>query len=204
VRMRVRVSVRCRHVVRCVWEMKRINIARTETQMFVVCRAGVSRELVSPCCRFPVGSAPLLPPPRPDALFPDRTVVPRGVDGGAAPCVLVMDPPIPRGDTLMYVSCLFGLSAGDACPVLAADPERSRPGVARFSFAFMFILMFVRSLLGSRSVVVRWMFRFCTVVIRVFLGVWFELVRFSFCVLGLLVLCMLCAWSVLGRYLVGT
>jgi hypothetical protein len=69
VRMRVRVSVRCRHVVRCVWEIKRINIARTETHMLLVRRPEVSRELVSPCRRFPVGSAPLLPPPRPDALF---------------------------------------------------------------------------------------------------------------------------------------
>jgi hypothetical protein len=147
VRMRVRVSVRCRHVVRCLWEIKRINIARTETQMFVVRRAGVSR-------------------------------------------------------------FLFRLSAGDACPVLAADPERLRPGVARFSFAFMFIWMFVRSLLGSRSVVVRWMFRFCTVVIRVFLGVCSELVRgvlgvFSGssrgrCSWGVVGVSLGCSWGVVG------
>jgi hypothetical protein len=68
--------------------------------------------------------------------------------------MLVTDPPIPRGDALVYVSCLFGFSAGDACPVLAAGPERLRPGVVRILFVFMFISMFVRSLLGSRSVVV--------------------------------------------------
>jgi hypothetical protein len=85
--------------------------------------------------------------------------------------MLVTDPPIPWGGALVYVSCLFWISAGDACPVLAASPERLRPGVVRILFAFMFISMFVQSLLDSRSVVVRWMFGVCTVVIRVFLGV---------------------------------
>ena len=53
--------------------------------------------------------------------------------------MLVTDPWIPRGDSLVYDSFFLGLLA---CPVLGADPERLRPGFVGFSFAFTFILVF--------------------------------------------------------------
>ena len=83
--VRLRVSAR-RHVVVCVYEIRRANITRNETQMFVrllvpvgSCSLllGASRELLSLDDRLlePLALSPLPPslPPRP----PDRPCVPR-------------------------------------------------------------------------------------------------------------------------------
>jgi hypothetical protein len=98
--------------------------------------------------------------------------------------MLVTDPWIPRGDTLVCDSFFLGLFA---CPVLGADPERLRPGFVRFSFAFMFILVFFERI---RAVLVVFLWCICAV-----------LVLFSCCSRALLVLfsCCPCALLVLYR-----
>jgi hypothetical protein len=73
--------------------------------------------------------------------------------------MLVTDPWIPRGDTLVYDNFFLGLLA---CPVLGADPERLRPGFVGFSFAFMFILVFFECI---RAVLVVFLRCICAVLV---------------------------------------
>ena len=104
--------------------------------------------------------------------------------------MLVTDPWIPRGDTLVCDSFFLGLFA---CPVLGADPERLRPGFVRFSFAFMFILVFFERI---RAVLVVFLWCICAVLVLFSCCSRALLVLFSCCPCALLVLFLCFTWSV--------